>query len=119
MSIFSAKIGISNIHALEYVYVDALVDTGATYSMFPADFLRDIDITPIRETDVELADGTQKSVPLGAAYLTLLDRAAPCIVIFGESDSSLIGATTLENLGLGVDPVNQSLMPVVLKARPL
>ena len=44
MSTFTAPIGVGNIDNREFVYVDALVDTGATYSMFPREFLEDIHV---------------------------------------------------------------------------
>ena len=36
----------------------------------------------------------------------------PCPVIFGREGRYLLGATTLENFDLAVDPVNQRLTPV-------
>ncbi len=46
MSTFTVPIGVGNIDSREFVYVDALVDTGATYSMFPRDFLENLHMKP-------------------------------------------------------------------------
>ena len=119
MSTFRVETGVSDLFNREYVYVEALVDTGATYSIFPEDFLRDLQVVPARwEIGVRLADGTESRRQIGPAYLKVLDREAPCIVMFGNPGVFLIGATALENLGLAVDPVNQRLMPAIVEGRP-
>ena len=119
MSTFNVNIGIGNVDSREYVYADALVDTGATYSIFPEDFLRNIQIEPFNWTvDVVLADGSQITQRIGPAYLQVMDREAPCVVVFGNPEVFLLGATALENLGLAVDPVNKSLIPAVVNGRP-
>lgn len=119
MSTFRVETGISELFSREYVYVEALVDTGATYSIFPEDFLRDIQVIPAGwEIGVRFADGRESSQQIGPAYLKVLEREAPCLVMFGNPGVFLIGATALENLGLAVDPVNQRLMPAVVDGRP-
>lgn len=119
MSTFTVKIGVSNLATREYVYTDAIVDTGATYSMFPEEFLRDIQIEPFDwMLNVRLADGSQITQRIGPAYLQLLDREAPCTVAFGSPGIFLIGATALETLGFAADPVNKTLIPAVVQGRP-
>ena len=119
MTTFNVNIGIGNMDTREYVYTDALVDTDATYSIFPEDFLRDIQIEPFDWTvDVVLADGSQITQRIGPAYLQVMDREAPCVVVFGSPGVLLLGATALENLGLAADPVNKSLIPAVVNGRP-
>ena len=119
MSTFSVKIGIGNMESREYVHTDALVDTGATYSIFPEDFLRDVQVEPFDWTvDVVLADGSQITQRIGPAYLQVMDREAPCVVVFGSPGVFLLGATALENLGLAADPVNKSLIPTMVNGRP-
>ena len=119
MGTFTVKIGVGNMDRGEYVYTDALVDTGATYSMFPAAFLHDIQVQPFNwEAPVAFADGTIQSQQVGPAYLHLQGREGPCVVMFGRSDVFLIAATALENLGFAVDPINQCLIPNVIQGRP-
>jgi predicted aspartyl protease len=119
MSTFTVRVGIGDMDSREHVYTDALVDTSATYSMFPKDFLRDVQIEPFDWTvDVILADGSQMTLQIGPAYLQVLDREAPCVVVFGNPGVFLIGATALENLGLAADPVNKCLIPAVVNGRP-
>ena len=103
----------------EYAYIDALVDTGATYSVFPEDFLHDVQIEPFDWTvDVILADGSQIVRRIGPAYLQVMNREAPCVVVFGGPGVFLLGAVALENLGLAADPVNKRLIPAVVNGRP-
>ena len=118
MSTFTAPIGVGNIDNREFVYVDALVDTGATYSMFPSDFLDDLQVKPSWNVDFKLADGSQIARPVGPAYLRLLDSEMPCAVVFGDPGVFLIGATALEVFGLAADPVNKCLTPIVVNGRP-
>ena len=78
MGTFTVKIGVGNMDRGEYVYTDALVDTGSNYSMFPQDFLNDIQVEPFNwQASVVFADGTVHSLPVGPAYLNLQDREGP------------------------------------------
>jgi predicted aspartyl protease len=114
MSLFRVNVGVSNLHNHEYVYADAIVDTGATHSMFPADFLNDVQVEPFDwGWPARIADGSTVELSIGAASLHLMDRESPCNVLFGSPGIFLIGATTLENFGLAVDPVNERLIPLV------
>lgn len=119
MSTFTVNIGIGNTHSRECVYADALVNTGATYSIFSEDFLRYIQIEPFNWTvDVVLADGSQITRRIGPACLQVIDRKASCVVVFGNPGVFLLSAADLENLGLAADPVNKSLIPAVVNGRP-
>jgi predicted aspartyl protease len=119
MGEFSVHIEVGNIQGHEYVDVEALVDTGATHSVFPASFLRDMGIEAAEKIDVKLGDGRiRRDVPLGFMFVRALGRHGPCLVMFGESDEFLLGATTLENLNLAVGPVHQELLPLVLRGHP-
>lgn len=118
MSTFTTPIGVGNIDSREFVYVDALVDTGANYSTFPSDFLEDLHVESSWNVDFKLADGSQIAWPVGPAYLQLLDREMPCAVVVGDPGVFLIGATALEVFGLAADPVNKCLVPIVVNGRP-
>ena len=118
MSTFTATIGVGNMDSREFVYVDALVNTGATYTVFPQDFLEDIHVEPSWRVDFKLADGSQIARHVGPAYLQLLDREMPCAVVFGDPGVFLIGATALEIFGFAADPVNKRLAPIVVNGRP-
>ncbi len=63
---------------------------------------------------MRLADGSIHDQEAGSALQRVDDQQETCPVIFGEEDSpAAIGAVTLEIMLLGVDPVEQRLVPVV------
>lgn len=93
--------------------VDALVDTGATYTWIPRDILDTLGIVAGREQPFILADGQQVTYPVAWIRARLRGRADPTLVVFGEPGSEpILGVVTLEEHGLGVDPVNRRLIPV-------
>jgi clan AA aspartic protease len=93
--------------------VDFLVDSGAVYSLVPGATLRRIGIEPYRTVDFSLADGTVISRQVGDAYFEFGGEGGAAPVIFGESgDEPLLGATTLESLGLMLDPFKRRLIPM-------
>lgn len=99
--------------ATEKVEVDFLVDSGAVYSLVPAGALREIGLKPYRTVAFSLADGTRISREVGDAYFELGSDMGPAPVIFGEDgDEPLLGATTLESLGLVLDPFKRRLVPM-------
>jgi predicted aspartyl protease len=95
------------------VTVEALVDTGATFTSLPGSVLSEIGVRPERQVRMRLADGSLHEQLLGNATMRLDGVANVCPVIFGEEQSPpTIGAVTLEIMLLGVDPVEQKLVPV-------
>jgi clan AA aspartic protease len=90
-----------------------LVDSGAVYSLVPAAILRKLGLRPYREVSFSLADGTIISRKVGDAYFEINGNRGPAPVIFGEEgDEPLLGATTLESLGLVLDPFKRRLIPM-------
>ncbi len=90
-----------------------LVDSGATYSVIPAEELEKLGISPSGERTFFLANGQLVKRRMGEARITLQDQSATCVVLFGQpGDSRLLGVTTLENLGLIFDPMRQKIMPL-------
>jgi clan AA aspartic protease len=93
--------------------VKFLVDSGAVYSLVPTAILRKLGLRPYRELSFSLADGTIVSRKIGDAYFEINGNRGPAPVIFGEEgDEPLLGATTLESLGLILDPFKRRLIPM-------
>lgn len=93
--------------------IDLLVDSGAIYSVVPAAVLRELGIRPISTEEFRLADGSKIRRKKGVALFRLGERVGGADVIFGqESDSTLLGALTLEALGLALDPLKRVLRPL-------
>ena len=92
--------------------VDALVDTGASYSMFPRSMLERLNIAPIGQRGFEQADGSVILRDIGEAMLAINDDEGIQRVIFGDDESEpLIGAGTLQGFLLVVDAVAEELVP--------
>lgn len=92
--------------------LEALVDTGATYTTVPATVLRRLGVTPHRQETFLLADGRRVARPLGRAWVRINGRDEATVVVFGDEGAVLLGAYTLEGLGLAADPVNRRLVPL-------
>ena len=90
------------------------VDTGATWTWIPEPVLRGMGLTPAFTRRVKLADGRVVQRNAGIALITIGQETLPTLCLFGDDGSDpLLGAVTLEEFGLGVDPVGRTLIPVV------
>jgi clan AA aspartic protease len=97
--------------------VEFLIDSGAIYSVVPTPILERIGIKPLAEQEFRLADGTKIVRRKGVAVFKYGGRIGGADVIFGEEgDSLLLGAFTLEALGLSLDPLRRELklLPMIL-----
>ncbi|MEW5693048.1 MAG: aspartyl protease family protein [Candidatus Hydrogenedentota bacterium] len=93
--------------------VDFLVDSGAIYSVVPRNILKKLGIKPLAEEEFRLANGEIIKRKKGIALFKYQDKIGGADVIFGEhDDSTLLGAFTLEALGLILDPLKRQLKPL-------
>ena len=93
--------------------LELLVDSGAIYSVVPTPVLDKLGIKPLAEESFRLADGSKIVRKKGGAVFRYGERVGVADVIFGEEgDSSLLGAFTLEALGLSLDPLRRELKPL-------
>lgn len=95
--------------------VDFLVDSGAIYSVLPARTWKALGLVPTRKAAFALADGTTVHRGVAEARFTIGGVSATSPVVCGEEhDSALLGAVTLETLGLMLNPLNRQLLPMRL-----
>ena len=95
------------------VSVEFLIDSGAIYSVVPAKILDDLGIKPLARQSFRLADGSKIERRKGVAVFKYGQQIGGADVIFGEEgDSILLGAFTLEALGLALDPLRRELRPL-------
>ncbi len=95
--------------------VEFLVDSGAIYSVVPTAILESLGIRPLVTEEFRLADGSRIIRKKGGALFRYGERVGVADVIFGEEgDSTLLGALTLEALGLSLDPLRRELKPIPL-----
>lgn len=102
------------------ISIHFLVDSGAFHSLVPKEILKQLNIKPFKETQVVLADGTVLTRKVGEAFFELEGAGGTAPVIFGEKgEEPLLGATTLESLGLVLNPLSRELYPLKLKKRAI
>ena len=97
------------------VPVEFLVDSGAIYSVVPSAILKKLGLSPLSEESFTLANGQKIKRKKGIALFKFQGKLGGADVIFGEQgDSTLLGAFTLEALGLALDPLKRELKPLPL-----
>ncbi len=93
--------------------LEFLMDSGAVYSLVPGKILDALEIEPYREVAFSLADGTSIKRRVCSAYFEFEGEGGPAPVVYGEEgDSPLLGATTLESIGLVLNPFTRTLHPM-------
>lgn len=91
--------------------LEALVDTGATLSIFPSALLRQLGVKSTSRVRTRLADGRIVRRPVGEVRLKLNGEIVTTRVLFGQAkDATVIGLVALESLGLTVDPTQRRLV---------
>ena len=117
MGMFKKRVTVSNITDPSRSFGEEFwVDADALYSFVPEDLLAQIGVEPTVKRNLILADGRQDTRLLGFCNFQIdgLDGLIPCPVIFTPKDSLLLlGATALENFGVGVDPIQKTLKPIL------
>jgi predicted aspartyl protease len=93
--------------------VEALVDTGSTFTTIPAATLEPLGVRPHRTVRLRLANGQVDERRIGRIMAQLDGVQDEIICVFGgPEDVPTIGAHTLETFLLAVDPDGQRLVPV-------
>ncbi|HEU0075226.1 MAG TPA: retroviral-like aspartic protease family protein [Dehalococcoidia bacterium] len=113
MGTFNVEIQVGDQQGDRFEAVDALVDTGSTYTVLPGAMLRRLGVEPHRTSTFELADGSQREWQMARTWVKLNGSQEMTLVVFGEDDvQPLLGAVTLEEFLLAPDPIRQRLVPV-------
>lgn len=97
--------------------LDFLVDSGAIYSVVHTPILERLGIKPLAQEVFRMANGEKITRRKGGALFRYGERIGVADVIFGEEgDSTLLGAFTLEALGLALDPLRRELrqLPMII-----
>jgi clan AA aspartic protease len=121
MGYVKVKVAVRNIHKPKLeTEVDLLVDTGAIYTILRSERLVGLGVEPRDKRRFKTADGRVIERDVGAVEIKIKEHSTYSIVIFGEAhDAEVLGVTTLEELGLQVDPVTGELKPLELLLLPL
>jgi predicted aspartyl protease len=115
MGIFSAKLRVWNpANSSSTEGVDAMVDTGASYSWVLRTRLDRLDVRPVRRMQFWTIEGKTIERDLVPVFVAANGFTGGDSVALAEpGDMEVIGAHTLESLGLTVDPVGKKLVPTV------
>jgi clan AA aspartic protease len=89
-----------------------LVDSGAVFSVVPTKILKSLNIKPIDKQEFILANGESVIKDIGQVNVEIFgkSRIVPCV--FGDEGIFLLGATTLENFGMMLDPLRREIKPL-------
>ena len=97
--------------------VELLVDSGATLSWVPRELLERLGVPRLPRRSFLVADGrTIERETAGASIRVNGSEAIVTLVVAEPGDGRLLGATALESLGFGVDPIRRRLVPQELLA---
>src|SRR3990167_4272742 len=77
-----------------------LVDSGSVYSVLPSSMLKKIGIKATDKEIFTLTNGETLEKPVGNALFEYKGKQRTSPVVFGEPDIYLLGAVTLESLGV-------------------
>jgi clan AA aspartic protease len=92
--------------------VGLLVDTGATLSWVPRAIIDEVGAPRLSRRPFLRADGRTVERETAGAMIAVDGSSAIVTVVVAEpGDAQLLGATTLESLGFGVDPIRRQLVP--------
>jgi aspartyl protease family protein len=115
MGIFSAKVRVWNPAAPSRVEeLELMVDSGASYSWISRQRLASLGLEPVRKMQFRTIEGKLLERDLAPAFLATDGFTGGDNVVMAEpGDLEVLGAHSLESLGLTVDPVSKKLVPMI------
>jgi predicted aspartyl protease len=94
-----------------------MVDTGAAFTWMYRDRLVRLGVEKLRRIGFRAIGGSIVERDTAAVWVANNDFKAPDIIVMAErTDMEVIGAHTIEGLGLAADPVQKKLIPTVMPA---
>jgi clan AA aspartic protease len=118
LGLFSVRVGVAHpTDPSRQTEVELLVDTGAKLSWVPREILDPLGVPWLGRRPFLLTDGRNIERETAGVVMRLDGTQALVTVVAGEpGDGRLLGATALETLGYGVDPIGRHLIPHTLLA---
>jgi aspartyl protease family protein len=89
--------------------VKFLTDTGAYYTTIPPKLAEELGIKSMARTKLTLADKRVAEAGISLAYVKILDREGIFNIAIMDVPEPLLGVSTLEGLGIKVDPTTGKL----------
>jgi len=95
--------------------LEAWADTGAAYSWISKERLEPLGVQRVRRLQFKTIEGHTVERDLAAVFLAADGYTGGDNVVLAEpGDLEVLGAHSLESLGLAVDPVHKKLVPLVV-----
>jgi len=118
MGTFKAKFRVWNPEHPENVEeLEAFVDTGAAFSWVSRTRLERLGLKPTRRMPFRTIDGRVLERDLATVYVATDGYSVPDVVVIAEAgEMEVIGAHSIEGLGLAADPVQKKLVPTIMLA---
>ena len=91
------------------VTVKFMVDTGSLYTFVSPELASELDLQLPESTTVVMANGTRTIAPIGFAFLRIGDREGGTLVAAMDVIEPLLGAISLQGLGLNVNTVDETI----------
>ena len=88
MGVFSVQLGVRHSKGHEFVAVEAMVDTGSSYTVLGEDLLSDLGIRPLERRQFQMGDDRMVEYDVGEARLRLEGRELTSPVVFGPLASA-------------------------------
>jgi predicted aspartyl protease len=96
---------------------DAFVDTGAAFSWISRARLEQLGVASSRRMQFRTIEGRLLERDLATVYVSTDKYSVPDVVVMAElGEMEVMGAHTIEGLGLAADPVQKKLVPTVMLA---
>ncbi len=118
MGTFQTKLRVWNPAKPENVEeFEVFVDTGAAFSGVSRARLERLGIQPSRRLQFRTIDGRLVERELAIAYVASNGFSVPDLVVMAEpGEMEVMGAHSIEGLGVAADPVQKKLVPTVMLA---
>src|SRR5271166_5865949 len=115
MGTFSAKLRVWNpVSPSRVEEMDVIVDTGAAYSWVSRVKLEGMGVRAVRKMQFRTIEGHTIERDLAPVFVATDGFTGGDNVVMAEpGDMEVMGAHTLESLGVTVDPVGKKLVPTV------
>lgn len=103
--------------------VEFLADNGSWYMVLPPSIVSELKLSPVATRSLVLADGRRLEAPLVVVYVRALDSESIALAAVADSPESLFGTSTMEDLGIAIDPTTGEARKVraaglMLKSNP-
>ena len=118
MGTFSAKLRVWREDRPEGAQeLELSVDTGASFSWISKARLERLGVRPAYQMPFRTIDGRVLERDMAVIYIGTDGRSVPDLVVMAEEgESEVIGAHSIEGLGMAADPVQKKLVPTVMLA---